>query len=210
MLLRSRSHQKRLHEPHLALAQHIEPLQQTIHSQAEGRYSEPSPGAPQRAQTTTLQEQPIIIIIIIDRFYIALAILHSRADSLCSHVILHEWIAFYSTFLEYPPKWCTYSAIIIIIIISGHDQSAPCLQHEQQAKWLWEVLLFSMTLFHHRLKVGTGNPVLVLLHVHKPPANKNSPSSSSSSVHIISLHCAYNMNSRQSGWAGRMGGWGGG
>ena len=124
-------------------------------------------------------------------------------------MILHEWIAFYSTFLEYPRKWCTYSAIIIIII-SGHDQSAPCLQHEQQAKWLWEVLLFSMTLFHHRLKVGTGYPALVLLHVHKPPANMNSPSSSSSSsVHIISLHCAYNMNSRQSGWAGQGGGGGG-
>ena len=41
------------------------------------------------------------------------AILRSRADSLRSHVILHEWIAFYSAFLFYflyPPKWCTYSA----------------------------------------------------------------------------------------------------
>ena len=38
------------------------------------------------------------------------AILRSRADSLRSHVILHEWIAFYSAFFEYPPKWCTYSA----------------------------------------------------------------------------------------------------
>ena len=28
------------------------------------------------------------------------AILRSRADSLCSHVILHEWIAFYSAFLN--------------------------------------------------------------------------------------------------------------
>ena len=34
-------------------------------------------------------------------------ILRSRADSLHSHVILHEWIAFHSTFFEYPPKWCT-------------------------------------------------------------------------------------------------------
>ena len=25
-------------------------------------------------------------------------------------MILHEWLAFYSTFFEYPPKWCTYSA----------------------------------------------------------------------------------------------------
>ena len=37
-------------------------------------------------------------------------ILRSRADSLRSHVILYEWIAFYSAFFEYPPKWCTYSA----------------------------------------------------------------------------------------------------
>ena len=28
------------------------------------------------------------------------AILHSQADSLCLHVILHEWIAFYSMFLN--------------------------------------------------------------------------------------------------------------
>ena len=34
----------------------------------------------------------------------------SRADSLRSHVILHEWLAFYCAFFEYPPKWCTYSA----------------------------------------------------------------------------------------------------
>ena len=38
------------------------------------------------------------------------AILRSRADSLRSHVILHEWLAFYSAFFEYPPKWCTHSA----------------------------------------------------------------------------------------------------
>ena len=38
------------------------------------------------------------------------AILRSRADSLRSQVILHEWIAFYSAFVEYPPKWWTYSA----------------------------------------------------------------------------------------------------
>ena len=40
-------------------------------------------------------------------------ILRSWADSLHSHVILHEWTAFYSAFFvcfEYPPKWCTYSA----------------------------------------------------------------------------------------------------
>ena len=39
------------------------------------------------------------------------AILRSRADSLRLHVILHEWIAFYSPpFSKYPPKWCTHSA----------------------------------------------------------------------------------------------------
>ena len=38
------------------------------------------------------------------------AILRSRADSLRSHVILHVWLAFYSAFFKYPPKWCTYNA----------------------------------------------------------------------------------------------------
>ena len=38
------------------------------------------------------------------------AVLHSQADSLCSHVILHEWLSFYSMFFEYPLMWCTYSA----------------------------------------------------------------------------------------------------
>ena len=38
------------------------------------------------------------------------AILRSRADSLRSHVILHEWLAFCSSFFEYPPKWCIYRA----------------------------------------------------------------------------------------------------
>ena len=37
-------------------------------------------------------------------------ILRSRADSLCSHVTLHEWLAFYSAFFWTPPKWCTYSS----------------------------------------------------------------------------------------------------
>ena len=54
-----------------------------------------------------------------DRFYTALfsafeqthrAILRFRADSLRSHVILHEWLAFYSAFFKYSPKWCTFSA----------------------------------------------------------------------------------------------------
>ena len=33
------------------------------------------------------------------------AILCSRAGSLHSHVILHEWLAFYSVFFVYPPKY---------------------------------------------------------------------------------------------------------
>ena len=37
---------------------------------------------------------------IIDRFWHS-AVLRFRADSLRSHVILHEWIAFYSAFFEY-------------------------------------------------------------------------------------------------------------
>ena len=36
-------------------------------------------------------------------------VLRSRADSLRSHVILHEWLAFHGAFFEYPPKWCAYS-----------------------------------------------------------------------------------------------------
>jgi len=37
------------------------------------------------------------------------AILRSWAGSLRSHVILLEWLAFYSAFqFEYQPKWCTY------------------------------------------------------------------------------------------------------
>ena len=39
-----------------------------------------------------------------DGFCIAF-ILRSRADSLRSHVILHEWLAFHCAFFEYPPKW---------------------------------------------------------------------------------------------------------
>ena len=39
------------------------------------------------------------------------AILRYRADSLRSHVILHEWLySFLKRAFEYPPMWCTYSA----------------------------------------------------------------------------------------------------
>ena len=39
------------------------------------------------------------MLLVVDRFYMS-AILRSRADSLRSHVILHQWIAFYSAFLN--------------------------------------------------------------------------------------------------------------
>ena len=57
------------------------------------------------------------------------AILRSRADSLRSHVILREWMAFYSVFFEYPPKWCTYSysccscaSVLLWILVAFRSQ----------------------------------------------------------------------------------------
>ena len=38
------------------------------------------------------------------------AIFRSRADSMRPRVILHVWLALYSAFFKYPPKWCTCSA----------------------------------------------------------------------------------------------------
>ena len=46
-----------------------------------------------------------------DRLYSPL----SWADSLRSHVILHEWIAFYSAFFEYPPKWYILTALAWLV-----------------------------------------------------------------------------------------------
>ena len=37
-------------------------------------------------------------------------ILCPRADSLHSHVILHEWLAFMQRVFQEPLKWCTYSS----------------------------------------------------------------------------------------------------
>ena len=48
----------------------------------------------------------------------------SWADSLCSHVILHEWLAFYSMFLEYPPKWCSY----VLAWLVPHETAAILVQ----------------------------------------------------------------------------------
>ena len=48
---------------------------------------------------------PFVIIIIIDG-YLNSAILRSQADSLRSHVIQHEWLAFYSIFLYIHQSGC--------------------------------------------------------------------------------------------------------
>ena len=49
--------------------------------------------------------------------------LRSRADSLCSHVILHEWLTFYSVFLNIQLKWCTYSTDMV-----GASWNCCCLR----------------------------------------------------------------------------------
>ena len=49
----------------------------------------------------------ITVCVVICFYIIYSAILRSQAVSLCLHVILHEWLAFYSVLFEYPPKWCT-------------------------------------------------------------------------------------------------------
>ena len=72
------------------------------------------------------------IIIIIDRFYIAL--FSALEHSLCSHVILHEWIAFYSAFFEYPLSgvlkrwhgWCHKKLLPSRCILCTPYIHAPC------------------------------------------------------------------------------------
>ena len=54
------------------------------------------------------------------------AFLRSRADSLHSYVILHEWLAFDGTFFEYPLKWCTYSAGMTWLV--PHEPAAVSAQ----------------------------------------------------------------------------------
>ena len=56
------------------------------------------------------------------------AILRSRADSLRSHMILHEWTAFYSAFFS-PPKWCTYSTGMAGATWSCCHLGAFCVHH---------------------------------------------------------------------------------
>ena len=68
------------------------------------------------------------------------AILRFRADSLRSHVILHEWIAFYSAFFEYPPKWCTYSAGM-----AGATWNCCHLLKAWSAIWIVVTILYGFT-----------------------------------------------------------------
>ena len=37
--------------------------------------------------------------------------------SLLSHVILNEWLCLFIARFEYPPKWCTYSAVIVTWLV---------------------------------------------------------------------------------------------
>ena len=62
-------------------------------------------------------------------YYYYWSLLYS-ADSLRSHVILHEWIAFYSAFIEYPPKWCTYSAGMAGATRNCCHLGAFCVHHK--------------------------------------------------------------------------------
>ena len=57
------------------------------------------------------------------------AILHSRADSLRSHVILHEWIAFYKKKLKYSSKWCTYSTGMACVTWNYCHLGAFCVHY---------------------------------------------------------------------------------
>ena len=56
---------------------------------------------------------------------------HSRADSLCSHVILHQWLAFYSPlknfFFKYPPHgWCHMKLLPPWCVLCAPYNHAPC------------------------------------------------------------------------------------
>ena len=44
----------------------------------------------------------VVVVVVVDRLYVLYsASLRYRADSMCSHVILHEELAFYSEFLNF-------------------------------------------------------------------------------------------------------------
>ena len=58
-----------------------------------------------------------------DCFYIS-TVLHSQADSLRSHVVLHEWQAFYSTFLN--NHWS--GVLTVLAWLVPHETSAVLVQ----------------------------------------------------------------------------------
>ena len=70
-------------------------------------FTNPRPFNHESGALTTELSPPPLLSIIIDRFYIALFSALEQTH-LCSHVILHEWIAFYSACFEYPTKSVVY------------------------------------------------------------------------------------------------------
>ena len=70
------------------------------------------------------------------------AILRSRADSLRSHAILHEWMAFYSAFFEYLPKWCTYNLPYLLghSFFAWHHLNLP-------SRWTPKSVLYGLSVF---------------------------------------------------------------
>ena len=62
------------------------------------------------------------------------AIIRSWADSLHSHVILHEWLAVYNVFLNiHGRKWCTYSASMADATWNCCHLSMFCVHHANHA-----------------------------------------------------------------------------
>ena len=76
------------------------------------------------------------------------AILRSQADSLCSHVILHEWIAFYSGFfistkvvyLQHWHGWCHKKLLPSRRILCTPYNHAPCHFMQSHIRKVYECL----------------------------------------------------------------------
>ena len=93
------------------------------------------------------------------------ASLRSQADSLCTHVILHVWIAFYST-LEYLLKWCTCSAGMsgchMKLLLSRHVlcpryNHAPCHFMQRHTRGLYYLVLSVCVKQNTLFSVKDGN-----------------------------------------------------
>ena len=96
------------------------------------------------------------------------AILHSQADSLCSHACsLHKWLAFYCPFFESPPKWCTYSAVWLLYgwchmkllpsrhILSFRHLCGTCVQMMPRSE-VWHITcLFVRNNYHCTIIINT-------------------------------------------------------